>query len=85
MAVRIVIANLKFLMTADKNQEYCINGRPVGRYFNSDIAGDGVPTLDNNCPDIFNPDQADFDSDRVGDKCEVDSLYLRDSTIYCGT
>ena len=33
---------------------------------------DGVSDPDDNCPYIFNPDQADADSDGMGDACELD-------------
>jgi hypothetical protein len=36
-----------------------------------DQDGDGVPDDADNCPDIANAGQADADSDRVGDACEV--------------
>ena len=31
---------------------------------------DGVPNFSDNCIDIVNPDQADFDGDGIGDACE---------------
>ncbi len=40
---------------------------PVG-----DEDGDGVPDAADNCPQAFNPDQADLDGDRMGDPCDVD-------------
>ncbi len=33
---------------------------------------DGVPDAVDNCPFVANPDQADFDQDQVGDKCDPD-------------
>jgi len=32
---------------------------------------DGVPDVEDNCPDVPNPDQADSDQDGVGDACEL--------------
>lgn len=37
-------------------------------YIDSD--GDGIPDIDDNCPDVANPDQEDSDQDGVGDACE---------------
>jgi hypothetical protein len=37
---------------------------------NQDSDNDGVRDADDNCPDTFNPDQADSDSDGQGDACE---------------
>jgi hypothetical protein len=35
-----------------------------------DADGDGVNDADDNCPDNYNPDQADADNDTIGDACE---------------
>jgi hypothetical protein len=37
----------------------------------SDDDGDGVPNDQDNCPDVFNPGQADSDTDDIGDACDV--------------
>lgn len=37
----------------------------------NDGDGDGVDDVADNCPSTFNPDQADFDNDGVGDLCDV--------------
>ena len=43
-------------------------------YFNVDVLpdgdGDGVPDADDNCPAVYNPDQADADGDGVGNACD---------------
>lgn len=39
---------------------------------NSDSDGDGILDAGDNCPDASNPDQADFDSDSIGDVCDDD-------------
>src|SRR4029077_3242738 len=36
----------------------------------SDLDGDGVKDLNDNCPTVANADQKDSDSDGVGDACE---------------
>lgn len=37
-----------------------------------DIDGDGVVDDDDNCKDVFNPNQEDFDADGIGDVCDDD-------------
>jgi serine protease len=37
-----------------------------------DSDGDGVPDPDDNCPSVYNPDQADWDGDGQGDACDED-------------
>ena len=39
----------------------------------ADTDGDGVPDLQDNCPLVANPDQADADGDGTGDACECAS------------
>ena len=38
----------------------------------SDRDDDGVPDVLDNCPEIFNPTQADFDRDGLADECDPD-------------
>jgi len=38
---------------------------------NNDTDEDGVANSDDNCPDTYNPDQADVDSDGFGDACDA--------------
>lgn len=45
-------------------------------YFNvtvilNDPDGDGLPNWADNCPQYYNPDQADTDSDGIGDSCDT--------------
>jgi len=36
----------------------------------SDGDDDGIPDFVDNCPDVYNPDQADSDGDGIGDACD---------------
>jgi glycosidase len=36
-----------------------------------DVDGDGVENLVDNCPTVYNPDQADSDGDGIGDACDL--------------
>ena len=36
-----------------------------------DFDGDGIPNALDNCPSVFNPDQADRDGNGIGDVCDV--------------
>lgn len=40
------------------------------RALSPDTDGDGVYDIDDNCPTVFNPDQADSDGNGVGDACD---------------
>ncbi len=49
-----------------------------------DRDGDGMSDADDNCVEVYNPDQADTDSDGQGNACELDeqTLYSEDFTGY---
>jgi endonuclease/exonuclease/phosphatase family metal-dependent hydrolase len=45
-----------------------------------DSDGDGIEDSGDNCPDIANPDQADFNNDGIGDSCsDMDNDQLNDA------
>jgi hypothetical protein len=37
---------------------------------------DGVPDFKDNCPDVYNPDQADLDHNGVGDACQAGPIVI---------
>jgi hypothetical protein len=57
------------------------NHGPVKVTF-TDIDGDGIFDDQDNCPDVSNPDQADYDNDGRGDACDV---YIYTTTISIST
>ncbi|MHB8633244.1 MAG: thrombospondin type 3 repeat-containing protein [Thermoplasmatota archaeon] len=46
--------------------------RPVAKPKPGDRDGDGIPDKKDNCPNAYNPDQADLDGDGIGDVCDSD-------------
>ena len=40
-------------------------------YLPSDLDEDGINNDEDNCPDIYNPDQTDIDGDGAGDACDI--------------
>jgi len=65
----------------DTNVPYTSNGNIVNGGDNlpltipTDPDGDGVDNARDNCPDVWNPDQADIDGDGVGNVCD-NCLYM---------
>ncbi len=53
-------------------RRHFINGMAFGSGFNYGEIGDGVGDVCDNCPTIYNPGQADSDSDGIGDLCDLD-------------
>jgi hypothetical protein len=56
--------------------------------FGGDTDGDGVCNDNDNCPEIYNPHQADSDGDSVGDVCDCcfdDPNKILPGTCGCGT
>lgn len=44
----------------------------LGSDWHPDPDGDGVPTNEDNCPHVYDPDQSDADGDGLGDVCDPD-------------
>ncbi len=40
----------------------------------TDVDEDGVPTVNDNCPTFYNPDQRDADGNDLGDACDTETL-----------
>jgi len=40
-----------------------------------DADGDGIVDLEDNCPNVVNPNQEDVDGDSTGDVCDADTVY----------
>jgi hypothetical protein len=51
----------------------------------TDTDGDAVEDCIDNCPDVFNPDQADTDGDGIGDACDPPSITSANSVKQHGT
>ncbi len=84
---------LSFFSQTPVNEPTCVPSRP-GEYTGiptaSDADGDGIPTLSDNCPWVFNPirpvdngRQADYNGDGIGDAC--DASPLRSGTAHAAT
>ena len=43
--------------------------------FAADSDGDGISDDEDNCPDHYNPDQADTNGNGTGDRCDIDWLW----------
>ena len=63
-------ANSDCIKDADEETAPPQGGPGAGGGGGEDSDGDNVPDSDDNCPDLFNPLQADEDDDGVGDLCE---------------
>lgn len=49
-----------------------------------DFDSDGIPNIEDNCPEQYNPGQEDADGNGVGDACEATLVYLSDFTAVPG-
>ena len=48
------------------------DGDGVADCLENDVDGDGTPDVEDNCPNLPNPQQIDTDLDTIGDKCDPD-------------
>jgi hypothetical protein len=47
-----------------------------------DLDGDGQVDVQDNCPEVANPDQADIDGDGIGDACDPDQMDTDDDGVF---
>ncbi|MFK8274351.1 reprolysin-like metallopeptidase [Capnocytophaga cynodegmi] len=62
----------RYMVKADENIFLAVNSGTITIKEDEDTDGDGIPSSDDNCPEIPNPDQADLDKDGIGDVCDDD-------------
>ncbi|GJH40653.1 hypothetical protein RCZ04_12030 [Capnocytophaga sp. HP1101] len=62
----------RFMVKAEENIFLAVNAGVISVKDDDDVDNDGIPSRMDNCPNIYNPDQADADNDGVGDVCDAD-------------
>ena len=50
----------------------CIRDSGIGNACDYDPDMDMIESVEDNCPDVYNPDQFDTDGDGFGDACDLD-------------
>ena len=67
------ISNLNIVAFVQNYSSKDVYQAEAGRVneMNNDTDEDGVVNSEDNCPDTYNPDQADIDSDGAGDACDA--------------
>jgi|GEM_PF-884309 len=66
--IKVVIMGQKFLESDD-------DGDGILMSYDTPCTGGNTASCNDNCPDVFNPDQADLDGDGIGDVCDVGDVY----------
>ena len=61
------VTNVTVMMTA-----LLLSSLFIGCVGESDVDSDNIADKKDNCVDVFNPDQLDFDGDNIGDLCDSD-------------
>ena len=69
--IKVVIVKPKFLASDDLDCDFISDDGNENRMsYDSPCTGGSTALCDDNCPDDFNPDQADSDGDGIGDVCD---------------
>ncbi|MDO5608975.1 MAG: thrombospondin type 3 repeat-containing protein [Capnocytophaga sp.] len=68
----IVTNSGRFMIRAEGNIFLAVNAGNITVHADGDTDNDGVLNSKDNCPEIYNPDQADLDGDGIGDVCDDD-------------
>ena len=78
--IKVVIVGQKFLESDDDGDEIVMS-------YETPCTGGSTALCNDNCPNDFNPDQADSDGDGIGDVCDDDDgyPYLVTATIGVGS
>ena len=74
--IKVVIEKPESLASTDSDCDL-ISDDVDGNGISSEnpCTGGNTALCDDNCPDVFNPDQADSDGDRIGDMCDAGDSY----------
>lgn len=62
-------------------RDRCPDGSCSGPPAPADEDGDGVPDTADNCPEVYNPSQANADADNIGDACDTAFTVLADNSL----
>jgi len=69
--IKVVIVKPKLLASEDSDCDFISDdGDESGVSYDNPCTGGSTALCDDNCPDDFNPDQADSDGDGMGDMCD---------------
>ena len=80
--IKVVIVKPKLLASNDSDDDSILDDG-----YDSPCTGGSTASCNDNCPNDFNPDQADSDGDEIGDVCDDSDTYpnIVNDTIAVGT